>query len=827
MIKILYAFLLSVIVLSSIQIAFAEDSEKPKFYKIIEPDIHIDFSDDSHWEGLSTNSDYWQIRDGEGYFMLYSKNQQLNSATYDLLPFLESEIGEDWILRYKLTLNNYEQGNNSKWSELLIGLHNESGNGLSNQWGIGIGFLNGANLKFTNLMYGYGTYNEWHCCPIKGQLQKESSLPGSDKTFWIEYTKGEKTLTVKLFDDENFENLIEQKSVSGWAINDIRFLKIFPLVEDSSVNGSMSGRIDDIKFYNHKTSVYVPDKAPIPESLKPKTMDEMLKEALGNDYVAPAPDEIYTSSIPPEFKKVVKTWAIGNMPDSEFYPILKSLVTDEKMLVEELSRAYGQKLDLTYKPQTITIPKDVNCSSCLVEDFVNIRWKIPDGLPENASAVVDIVSPSGDYTRLTTSSTSGVIFQITNESHPGLYEISVTYANKKFNISPLLLIDDDVPKLPFWVKYNSLKWANEELPEVEFVDSLIFLIQNGEITFNYDLFVKKESKIIAPEEALEEFFPTQNEIAEISPKVPPPIWEYLVTSDALRLVNMDFVSVQKILEDKTRLYDPIYGKYDVPFTMIQIYQFPSNEMAKEFIEEQIWTKNVLVEGTVSEDELAYNDYKYVRIFENSDMNGTSHTTGDCLYNLTQNSTDMMLDETHFLQCVLNEKIIQIYVSEDYSTVDESFSFELMDIILKKINNTSEIQTVKNVLTLNNLAVPQSASSPAPSSPAPSSPAPSSQSPNHNTDPEISGTTVGIHDFVCMKDDFGTITMNGNYVNGENSFEQVKINISIESYDGTILAYGSDYVFQVNPFEIRTIDGYVFVDKPFHKCNANIDWNSSK
>ena len=149
----------------------------------------------------------------------------------------------------------------------------------------------------------------------------------------------------------------------------------------------------------------------------------------------------------------------------------------------------------------------------------------------------------------------------------------------------------------------------------------------------YYLFVIILSKIIAPEEALEEFFPTQNEIAEISPKVPPPIWEYLVTSDALRLVNMDFVSVQKILEDKTRSYDPIYGKYDVPFTMIQIYQFPSNEMAKEFIEEQIWTKNVLVEGTVSEDELAYNDYKYVRIFENSDMNGTSHTTGDCLYNL--------------------------------------------------------------------------------------------------------------------------------------------------------------------------------------------------
>ena len=80
---------------------------------------------------------------------------------------------------------------------------------------------------------------------------------------------------------------------------------------------------------------------------------------------------------------------------------------------------------------------------------------------------------------------------------------------------------------------------------------------------------------------------------------------------------MDFVSIQKILEDKTRSYDPIYGKYDVPFTMIQIYQFNSNLAAKEFIEEQIWTNNVLVEGTISEDELAYHDYRYDRIFENA------------------------------------------------------------------------------------------------------------------------------------------------------------------------------------------------------------------
>ena len=63
--------------------------------------------------------------------------------------------------------------------------------------------------------------------------------------------------------------------------------------------------------------------------------------------------------------------------------------------------------------------------------------------------------------------------------------------------------------------------------------------------------------------------------------------------------------------------------------------------------------------------------------------------------------------------------------------------------------------------------------------------------------EVSGTTIGIHNFICKKDDFGTITMAGQFVNGQNSFEKVKVDISIESYNGSILAYGTDYVLKIN------------------------------
>ena len=158
--------------------------------------------------------------------------------------------------------------------------------------------------------------------------------------------------------------------------------------------------------------------------------------------------------------------------------------------------------------------------------------------------------------------------------------------------------------------------------------------------------------------------------------MPPPLWEYLVTSDALRLVNMDYVSVQKILDDRTRTFDPIYAKYAVPFTMMQIYEFDSNNLAKDFIEEQIWTNSVLIKGTVTDDELSYSDYKYERIFENADMSGTSEGTGDCLYYVTTHAGGSVMDETHFVQCIVNNKIIQIYLYEDYPNVDNEFAFNL-------------------------------------------------------------------------------------------------------------------------------------------------------
>ena len=228
---------------------------------------------------------YWKISQGEGHFFLKPGAKQLESATFDLLSAIDfTEIGSEWVLRYKLSIDEYKKNSTDKWSELLIGIHDSKNSVTTNQWGMGVALLTGANLKLTNIMYDFGTYNEWHCCPTKAEFEKQESFLNEKQTIWVEYVRSGENFTVRFFEDNDYRKLIETQNVTGWETEDLQYLRIFPLVEDPISDGFISGKIDDIKFYNYQTTVYLPDKKPLPEELQPKTMEEMLKEVYGNNY---------------------------------------------------------------------------------------------------------------------------------------------------------------------------------------------------------------------------------------------------------------------------------------------------------------------------------------------------------------------------------------------------------------------------------------------------------------------------------------------------------------------------------------------------------------
>ena len=163
--RLVFAVILFSLGLCSIDLVNAENENSEP--EIVVPDLIINFDDQRYWYGLeSGNNPYWKIEDGVGKFnlspgILSPGERQLESATIDFEKLLGERIGEDWVLRYKLSIDEFKQGTDSSWSQLLIGLFSKPNSGTdldithgdAEQWGIGTAFMTGVDMTHTALMY--------------------------------------------------------------------------------------------------------------------------------------------------------------------------------------------------------------------------------------------------------------------------------------------------------------------------------------------------------------------------------------------------------------------------------------------------------------------------------------------------------------------------------------------------------------------------------------------------------------------------------------------------------------------------------------------------
>jgi len=803
--------------------AFAEDGDTE--LEIAIPDIIINFDDTDYWYGLgSENNPYWEIKDGVGKFNLMSGDlksgeRQLESASIDFEKLLGEKIGEDWVLRYKITFDDFKQGHDSSWSQLLIGLFSKPSSGSStdithgeaNQWGLGTAFMTGNDMTRTSLMYDLGFYIEWHSQPDKGHFKNEKSLPGSEKTFFVEYKKMKSFLTVSIFDNESYERetLIEKQHTEGWAnAVDLRYFRIFPLIEATASDGIISGTIDDVEFYNNKRWVIKNfDEKELEEM---KTFEERLQELFDKqnqvnvDAENDRLEKLKKEKIPDWIKFPTGLWVDKILSDYEFFQIIEYLIKDD-VLATPLSNY--SIFDGIYKSQTIKLPKDPKCETCIETDLVYLRWKLPDNLSlKGSTSQIFVQSPDQKITRLFSTSHDYVTFEVTSEFIPGIYNVDVIYANEKFEAASFLLTDADIPKSPFWLKQDAQKWIDNEISNEQFKDVLYYLIKEKSIDIIPSDYIAQE--IVMPKtdkQILLSYFPTELDKNEFEPHT----WKYF--DDHARGIFqyraqeslLIETSVGRILYDNSRHYDPIYNKNQVPYILMEIYQYASNEDSRTFVD------------------------KYPRVynafFEQSDMSGTSNYTGDCMYNNQQNFGTSTQDEIHMVICIYEKLAILIAVYEDYPIINSSLVLNIADKIFEKIhdgNISPKLDTVLKKNIFEKMTPQQEDSS-----------ANQSQTSPTNTpdqiDPELSGAKVGIQNFSCMKDDFGFVKIVGEFSNAEKFYDRVVFSIILKSYDGTKLAQGDSEILNVKPFEIRQFDGHVALDDPFYECNAVINWEKSQ
>ena len=809
-----------ILLFSILFVSFGYADETQSQSEIIIPDLVIDFNNDKNWYGLkSDETPYWKIENGVGKFniqpgTLEPGKRQLDSATIDFENLLGERIGEDWVLRYKLTIDEFKMGGDSSWSQLLIGLFSKPTSGTASdithgdakQWGLGTAFMTGVDMKRTMLMYDLGFYLEWHSQPEKGSFENEKSLPGENKTYWVEYRKMKNFLTVSIFDDSSFERetLVEKQHTEGWAnVDDLKYFRLFPLIETNTSDGVIAGTIDDIEFYNNKR--YVTKNFDEKELEEIKSFEERLNELFDKqnqsniDKENKRLEKLKRESIPEWLKFPAGLWHDSKLSDKQFFQIIEYLIKQD-ILAIPLSN-YELFVD-TYKPQTITIPYDPECTNCIESKLINLRWVLPEELAKKGSnPQILIQNPSNEITSLSSTSVDSISYEITNEFEPGIYNVNVIFANEKFPAPSFLLLETEVPKLPFWIKHDTKKWSLDEKPIQNFKDVLDFLIQEKFIDIEPSEFIIPEYiPSLTQKQILLTYFPTSDEKNTFEPFT----WKYFedYSRGIFQYRAQESLSIQtsvgKILYDISRPYDPIYNENQVPYILMELYKYESNEDAKSFVD------------------------KYPRVynafFDQSDMSGTSVLTGDCMYNNQKNIVEVSMDEIHMVICIYEDLALLITVYEDYPNVNSSLVFKIADVMFEKIHIGNESPKLHEILKQNSFEV------------QPESNTESSQKPNNpspENDSELSGAQLGIQNFTCIKDDFGMIEINGEFANSKKFFERIVFSIILKSYDGTKLAQGDSEILDVDPFEIREFDGYVELPEPFYECSAVIDWDKSE
>lgn len=759
------------------------------------PKLLIDLSQKDHWDGLNTSSDYWKIQNNKGYFYLVSNTPQIEPAVYDLKPFLEDDINDEWILTYTLRIDDYVQSSSNSWAELMIGLYDNPSNAVTDQWGVGLAFLNGAGLNLTHMMYDQGSYNKWHCCPVKAKFVSDESSISSGTSFFIEYVKTKSTFTVNLYDME--KNLIEQQNFATLDSSpNLRYFKIFPLVEDKTVDGMIKGQISDIIFYNG------------------------LDELSGSELIPDEPDTPSTSLFdenPPQeppliglwMKPIVKLWISNELSDSDFFEKISFLIENDSKLIPYLSDY--EDLDTSLKAKSFEIPSNPKCLTCIAEKQIILKWDIPSEISEKgANFEISITTPTKQVLKFM-SPEKILPIKITNDFTPGIYNVIVTYGTDIFEIPPFVLIDssenNERNSIPFWIKYDLHKWSLDESSDDDLLDSIKYLLKENKIPLTKPLFEQSDEYNAPIGNPLEYVFPNETQIKNLRPQ----IWEYFGNATPAELLGeySSVISAQKILSDLSREFDPIHNKHKVPFSLLQVFKFEKGIHAKEFLESQaFWSDPESVNNAEF--------YDYDEILMNGDSFGSSNYTGDCFY---KNNSDISLgveDETHVVICIKNNVVYQVFLYEDYPNIDSTLAFTLMDTMISNDNDEKLQIPLGSILKLKNIRddVPSTVD-----------PLITSQK-SLPQDPENHSAQIGISNFTCIPNDFGSISIKGIFNNGERMYDNVVFDIIIEGYDGDLLAYGRGNIEKLSSFESRNFTASVQIDEPFYKCSASVDWNSS-
>ena len=313
----------------------------------------------------------------------------------------------------------------------------------------------------------------------------------------------------------------------------------------------------------------------------------------------------------------------------------------------------------------------------------------------------------------------------------------------------------------------------------------------SELDDEHEVLTNFEKNYVLTEDDVKEVFDTR--------------WEIIKTENMLDNTDTDLRYSKIILKDATQFFDPILNKLKLSSILVEVYQFDY-----EFEQEEFW----------------YMDEYDKTIFDAALMSGFSETTGECFFENSEEGgmsgcsyDDIIIQVTIFDPYMQHYRYNNSEYSENDSNLDNEPTLKIVNKILEKINNSKHRDYADNLVDVLYDSQTEDGINDSQTEDA-------TNDGMEYIDPETA-LKAGINQFTCKKNDFGIISIGGEFVNGVGFVNDAKITIAITDKNENVIVTDSNNFHNIEKYDTRKFIVHVNTDENFYDCTVEITSSDGK
>ena len=340
--------------------------------------------------------------------------------------------------------------------------------------------------------------------------------------------------------------------------------------------------------------------------------------------------------------------------------------------------------------------------------------------------------------------------------------------------------------IPHWVKDRAEWWIEGKINDLQFLRTIHYLREVGYLEYNSEKSIFSNDETF--QSSLEKYLLNDKEVQNITKETK---WRTFSTEYEFEEKEGVVDSVKIVFNDITRVYEPIFYKFKVPTLVLQISEFNNQHDL-----ENHWN--------------SFENKDKQKMFDSSYLKGKPNTNSECLFNYTL--------EGAVTSCIYDNLILHVIIFDQHS---EHYDYKSTNLILDEDEPTSRFasEILKKIGFYKNEPINSQLYSILQNENLEDS-ANESQTTSKSIELEKS-KIQGIENFSCIRDDFGLVTISGQYYNDNVKRTQVDLEISFLDRTGIIMGKTGTTFNDLTEFESKRFVGHSKWDKNFYSCQMEI------